>query len=185
MHVWCVGVCLCVSEKGCTEVLSWEHPVSDPCLSSCVERTLQCVCMSVCVQKETVRQKNSTKNRGALCGSESLSLSAHPTSHVVQPEEKSTTTMTFELCTDTDSHRTRWPPRCICAAGPSSTHCVEPGRNHTDGVVYLLTFTTGTATQSHLSPWAFFVQILKNYIKSNIFKIQNNNVIYPMSVFYN
>lgn len=43
MHVWCVGVCLCVSEKACTEVLSWEHPVSDPCLSSCVERTLQCV----------------------------------------------------------------------------------------------------------------------------------------------
>lgn len=48
----CVPVlmCVCISEKGCTEVLSWEHPVSDPCLSNCVERTLQCVCMSVCLQ---------------------------------------------------------------------------------------------------------------------------------------
>ena len=52
VHVW-ICVCVYVSEKGCTKILSWEHPVSDPCLSNCVERTFSVhACMRVSVKEE-------------------------------------------------------------------------------------------------------------------------------------
>lgn len=139
----CRGVHVCVSEKGCTEVLSWEHPVSDPCLSNCVERTLQCACTSVYVREresvcaERERQRESEievqhKEQRSIvrCWGSSGRLRArrpHAAAHVARPEEKSWTALAFALCTDADSHRARWPPRCICLVKPGSTHYSSRG----------------------------------------------------------
>lgn len=87
-----------VSEKGCTELLCWEHPVSDPCPSNCVERTFgRCACTKKgrgeCAQKKKnkirewdrveVRQRNSTKNRGALCSCESPQVLSEQLVHML------------------------------------------------------------------------------------------------------
>lgn len=135
----CVGVCAseCVREglHWSTQLgASSQWPLS---FQLCGENSSACAHECVLAERDSeVEEQRSIvlhwASSGPLCR-------AHATSHVAQPEETSTTTMTFELCTDIEAHRAGWPPCWICAARPSSTHGVELERKCTDHVDSLLT----------------------------------------------